>query len=82
MPTLNFALKYQNSVGKKAYFYEFNHSASFITPGNFHEVELLFIFGYDFVELNKGKMVRISQGNDGNVSRYMMKLWTNFAKYG
>lgn len=86
------SLKYAREAvegGVSTYFYVFNHKKPSIHhkswQQNYHEIELLYIFGFPF--RGNERAYRHSESSnyspeDKEVSLHIMKLWTNFAKTG
>ena len=59
------------------------------TTGAYHGVEVLFMIGLPFLELNEAVIENTQirpnatfSDQDREFSEYIMALWTNFAKYG
>jgi len=88
VPTVQIAAHFQ-SQGIPVYFYVFNHhkalDSQYFQPwqSNYHEIELNYIFGSPFTGINtdKGAPDEFTD-EERELSRRMMKLWSDFAKYG
>ena len=70
------------------YFYHFNHQSSIEDTyhhwqANFHQIELNYVFGSPFtgIDTDQGLQMNFTE-EDRRVSRFMMKLWSNYVKYG
>lgn len=81
-----FALNTQKS-GKNVYFYELTHHCKTFAQmlrcddemsSTAHAMDLPFVFGWGFTP----EMAQIFSDTDAQFSRDVMKIWTNFAKYG
>jgi carboxylesterase type B len=77
-----------SNTGKKHFLYEFNHRASFkdkVYPAWINAVhgdEIPFVFGIEQKQFAESQRDGPPDAVDIDVSKKMMDLWTNFAKYG
>ena len=79
-PTVDLAMLLANHSDMRVYQYHFT------TQDSYHSVELNYVFGSPFSGLYADEMGADKGKNftekDREHSRFMMILWTNFAKYG
>lgn len=84
-PTIRMAIFMRRS-GKPVYFYKFNHRSAHTAPawwGCYHSLELDYLFGSAFSGYNIARDRNQNHTDrDRKISRKLMQLWTNFAKYG
>ena len=82
-PTVEFA-RYI-SKNSSVYMNTFNHEANHTRPswwGVYHLLELDYVFGAPFHGFNTfTDRVQNHTKNDAHISRLVMKIWTDFAKY-
>ena len=79
-PTVDLAMLLANHSDMRVYQYHFT------TQDSYHSVELNYIFGAPFSglyadEMGAGEAKNFTE-KDKDHSRFMMTLWTDFAKYG
>ena len=71
---------------KSVYFYEFDHSSEHTDPqwlDSYHALELDYVFGSPYSGYNIAvDDLRTHREEDKKLSKKVMKLWTDFAKYG
>lgn len=80
-PTVQLADLY-NEMNVPVYLYVFSHhNKSSSDPWNYHQLELAYLFGSPFTDISIYEKTEYSD-QDRTVSKMMMELWTNFAKFG
>ncbi|CAG2114176.1 unnamed protein product, partial [Medioppia subpectinata] len=88
-PTYEFARQMATSVGNRhnIYFYELSYQSPFYAKilecndedmAVGHGMEMPFVFGQPFL----GQTIKYFDTTDRKFSRAVMRMWTNFAKYG
>ncbi|XP_065072173.1 cholinesterase 2-like isoform X2 [Rhopilema esculentum] len=73
-----------SKAGKRVYVYDFTYLPEHLrvpSLGIAHSIELGFVFGRPFFSSGDWLVAKYTE-SDANFSRKMMKMWTDFVKYG